>query len=63
VENSIPPEYAPACSIESLAELQAPGTRRYEAGGRWQVAGGRWQVAGGRLRIVAEIMTSVNIIV
>ena len=31
--------------------------------GVWRVAGGRWQVAGGRLRMVAELMTSVDIIV
>jgi len=46
--------YAPACSIESLAEFQAPGTGRCEAGGVWwvvfggqRVVCGRWQVAGG----------------
>ena len=46
--------YASACSIQRLAELQAPGTGRREAGGVWlavfggqSVAGGRWRVAGG----------------
>jgi len=32
--------------IQRLAELEAPGTGRYEAAGRWQVAGGGWWVAG-----------------
>jgi len=46
MENSTPPEYAPACSIERLVEferlveLQTPGTGRREAGGLWHVAGG-----------------------
>ena len=31
--------------------------------GVWRVAGGRRQEAGGRLRMEAEIMTSVDIIV
>jgi len=46
--------YASACSIQRLAELQAPGTGRCEAGGVWRVVFGgqrvvcgRWQVAGG----------------
>jgi hypothetical protein len=46
--------YAPACSIQRLAELQALGIGRREAGGIWRaVFGGRhvacgvWQVAGG----------------
>jgi len=41
--------YAPGCSIQRLAELQVPGTGRQMAGGRWHM--------------VAEIMTSVDIIV
>jgi hypothetical protein len=47
--------YAPACSIQRLAELQVPGTRRRMAGGvRRAVFGGRvacgvWRAAyGGR---------------
>jgi len=62
--------YAPACSIQRLAELQTPGTGRREAGSVWRaVFGGRrvacgvWHVAGGRRRMLAEIMTSVDIIV
>ena len=50
------PMYAPACSIQRLAELQKPGTGRREACGVWCVAD------GGR-RMVAEIMTSVDSIV
>jgi hypothetical protein len=46
----------PACSILRLAELKMLETRRCEAGGGWQVVGGWW-------RMVAEIMTSVDIIV
>jgi len=39
--------YAPGCSIQRLAELQASGTGRLVAGGGWREAsGGRW-VAGG----------------
>jgi hypothetical protein len=34
----------PACSIQRVAELQMPGTRRREAGG-----GGWWVAGGGRL--------------
>ena len=41
--------YAPGCSIQRLAELQVPGTGRRVAGGRWHM--------------VAEIMTSHDIIV
>jgi len=33
------------------------------AGSVWRVVCGVWQVAGDRLRMVAEIMTSVDIIV
>jgi len=69
MENSTPPEYAPACSIQRLAELQTPGTERGEAGGMRRVAcgeqclvGGVWHVVGGGWR-VAEILTSVDIIV
>jgi len=50
------PMYAPGCSIQRLAELQATGTGRRVAGGGWRVAGGGWCM-------VAEIMTSVDIIV
>jgi len=40
--------YAPECSIQRLAELQAPGTGRHVAGGgRWEAGGGRWEVGGG----------------
>jgi len=63
--------YAPVCSVQRLAELQAPGTGRREAGGGWRVSiqrlaelqapGGLRQVASGGWRVVAEIMTSVNI--
>ena len=69
--------YASACSIQRLAELQTPGTGRSqlqspgagrrEAGGVWwAVFGGRHvacSVADGGRRMVAEIMTSVDIIV
>jgi len=41
----------------------AVGGVRHVACGVWRVAGDWWQVAYGRLRMVAEIMTSVNIIV
>ena len=34
------PMYAPGCSIQRLAELQAPGTGRRVARGEWRVAGG-----------------------
>ena len=44
-------------SIQRLAELQAPGTGRHEA------ASGGWRVVDGWRRMVAEIMTSVDIIV
>jgi hypothetical protein len=40
--------YAHGCSIQRLAELQAPGTRRLVDGSRW--------------RMVVDIMTSVDII-
>jgi len=53
-----------------LAELQILGTGRREAGGVWwaviggrHVASGVWRVAGGRRRMLAQIMTSVDIIV
>jgi len=50
--------YAPVCSVQRIAELQAPGTRRREAGGGWRggwrrlvgrlvAAGGWWVAAGG----------------
>jgi hypothetical protein len=40
--------YAPACSIQRLAELQTPATRRrLESGGVWlAVIGGRQAVGG-----------------
>jgi hypothetical protein len=37
--------------------------RQCLAGGVWRVACARWQVAGGGRRMVAKIMTSVDIIV
>ena len=49
--------YAPGCSIQRLAELQAPGTRRRMAGDE------RPEEAGRRRMVAAEIMTSVDIIV
>jgi len=59
--------YAPACSIQRLAELQTPGTGRREAGGvLWAVFGGRHvacSMADGGRHMVAEIMMSVDIIV
>jgi len=55
--------YAPGCLIQRLAELQTPGTARRVMGGAWRVARGAWRVAGGGRRMVAEIMTSVDIIV
>jgi len=70
VENSTPPEYAPACSIQRLAEFQTPDTGRRDADGVWRaVFGGRrvvcgmWRVVGGGRCMVAKIMTSVDIIV
>ena len=48
MENSTPPEYAPACLIQRLAELQTPGTERREAGGVWRAVFGGWRVACGR---------------
>jgi hypothetical protein len=55
--------YAAVSSVQRLAGLQAPGTRRREAGGGWREAGGGWRVAGGRRRMLSEIMTSVDILV
>jgi len=55
--------YAPACPIQRLAELQAPGTGRREAGGVWWAVFGGRRVAGGGRHMVAKIMTSVDIIV
>jgi len=64
VENSTPPEYAPACSIQRLAEMQAPGTgRQVVGGGRRKAGSGRREAGGGRRVAAAEIMTSVDIIV
>jgi hypothetical protein len=39
--------YAPGCSIQRLAELQAPGTGRRMAGDERQEEAGRWQAADG----------------
>jgi len=62
--------YAPGYSMQRLAELQVPGTGRRVAdggwrvvGGGWQMVGGGWWVAGGGWHTVAEIITSVDIIV
>jgi len=46
--------YAPGCSIQKLAELQAPGIRRRMAGDERPEEAGRWQT------VAAEIMTSVD---
>jgi len=50
------PKYAPACSIQRLAELQKPGTWRREG------CGVRC-VADGKQRMAAEIMTFIDIMV
>jgi len=63
--------YAPACSIQRLTALKMTGAGRHKAGGVWRAviggraAGGVWRVACGRWQAVllAEIMTSVDIIV
>jgi hypothetical protein len=47
--------YAPGCSIQRLAELQAPGTRRQMSGDERPEETGRWRT------VVADIMTSVDI--
>jgi len=64
------PMYAPACLMQRLGELQTPGTGRHEPGSVWRevigvrwVACGMWHVAGGRQCMLAEIMTSVNVVV
>jgi hypothetical protein len=44
-------------SIQRLAELQVPGTRRQMPGDERPEEAGRWRM------VVAEIMTSVHIIV
>jgi len=36
---------------------------RQVAGSVWWAAGGGWRVAGGRRRMLAEIMTSVDMVV
>jgi hypothetical protein len=46
--------YAPGYSIQRLAELQAPGLRRWMAGDARSEEAGRWQM------VAAEIMTSVD---
>jgi len=41
------PMYAPACSIQRLAELQTPGIARHEANGIWWAScRGRWATGG-----------------
>jgi hypothetical protein len=49
--------YAPGFLIQRLAELQVQGTKRQMAGDEMSEEASRWQM------VVAEIMTSVNIIV
>jgi len=49
--------YAPGCLIETLAQLQVPGTRRQMAGDDRPEEAGRWG------KVAAEIIKSVNIIV
>jgi hypothetical protein len=49
--------YASGCSIQRLAVLQVPGTRRRMAGDD------RQEEAGTRGMVMAEIMTLVDIIV
>jgi hypothetical protein len=49
--------YAPGCSIQKLAELLAPSTRRQMAGDDRHEAAGRWW------KVAAEIMMSVDSIV
>jgi hypothetical protein len=57
------PMYAPGCSIQRLAELQAPGTGRRVARGEWRVAGGGWRlvlemVAGAARKSKSDIVLS-----
>ena len=44
--------YAPGCSIQRLAELQAAGTRKRVAGDGWRKAGG-----GGRNHEVSSYLS------
>jgi hypothetical protein len=60
---TIAPMYAPACSFQRLAELQAPGGVRLVVYGGRRAACGMWRVACGRQRMLAEIMTSVDMVV
>jgi hypothetical protein len=46
--------YAPGCSIQRLAELQAPGIRRQMAGDERPEQAGMWRM------VAAEIMMSVD---
>jgi len=57
------PMYAPVCSIQRLAELQAPGTRRREAGGGRRVAGGGWLAVYGGWNHVVGRYHSLNLII
>jgi hypothetical protein len=49
--------YAPGCSIQRLAELQAPCTGRQMSGDERPEEAGRWRT------VVVDIMMSVEIIV
>jgi len=60
---TIAPMYTPACSIQRLAALQAPGGVRLVVYGGRRAACDMWCVACGRERMLAEIMTSVDMVV
>ena len=56
--------YSHVCScVLDIETCWGAGARHREVWGRWRVEGGGLRVAGGGWSMVAEIMTSVNIIV
>ena len=61
--------HAQSSDLLSCIPLGPGGVRLVSSGGQylveggWHVAYGMWQVAGGRSRILAEIMTSFDMVV